>query len=253
MPRSSQAVQSAQSSQSPRFPRESRGPCARRALPLFAAPLFSALLLAATLVPLTPPAFADAAGNPPAAAAKFVEIPLDASALAQLRRGGFTLYLRHGSTDNTRPDRVPEVDLNDCSTQRPLTPEGRELSARVGDFIREARIPIGDIHVSPLCRAKESAMAAFPGQSLLIDKNLIYTANLTDAQKAPIIANTRRLLAAAVAPGSNRLLVAHAPNLMDLIGYFPKEATLVVFRPRNDGGFDYVGSIPPGLWPALLR
>lgn len=223
-----------------------------RLLPRLFLFLAGAMLAGIVALPAAP-ALADAAGNPPAAAARFVEIPLDASALAQLRRGGFTLYLRHGTTDNTRADRVPEVDLKDCSTQRPLTPEGRELSAHVGEHIREARIPIGDIHVSPLCRARESATAAFPGQSLLIDKNLIYTANLTDAQKLPIIANTRRLLSAAVAPGSNRLLVGHAPNLMDLIGYFPREGTLVVFRPKQAAGFDYVGSIPPGLWDSLLH
>ena len=210
----------------------------------------AALLLAGASALL--PAFADTAGNAPAAA-KFVEIPLDAASLAQLRQGGFTLFMRHGSTDNTRADRVPEIDLKDCSTQRPLTREGRELAARVGESIREARIPIGDIHVSPLCRARESAKAAFPDQSLLIDHRLIYTANLTDAQKLPIIANTRRLLSAAVAPGSNRLVLAHAPNLMDLIGYFPREGTLVVFRPKQEAGFDYVGSIPPDHWKKLLH
>ena len=47
-------------------------------------------------------------------------------------------------------------------------------------------------------------------------------------------------------------MIAHAPNLMDLIGYFPKEATLVVFRPKGEAGFEYVASIPPDLWAVLL-
>ena len=43
----------------------------------------------------------------------------------------------------------------------------------------------------------------------------------------------------------NRLLLAHASNLMDLMGYFPKEGTLVVFRPLGDpAGFEYIASIP---------
>lgn len=53
--------------------------------------------------------------------------------------------------------------------------------------------------------------------------------------------------------GRNRLLVAHGPNLMDLMGYFPKEATLVVFRPKGQGRFGYVASILPASWPELLR
>lgn len=184
---------------------------------------------------------------------KFTEIPATRALLAQLKSGGFVLYLRHGTTDNTRPDRLPDVDLNDCSTQRPLTEEGRKLAAFVGDAMRKARIPIGEIRVSPLCRSKESADAAFPKRSYSIDKDLMYTANLTSQQKRPILDNTRRLLSAPVAPGNNRLIVAHAPNLMDLIGYFPKEGTLVIFRPRNDTGFDYIASVPPALWPDLIN
>jgi phosphohistidine phosphatase SixA len=185
---------------------------------------------------------------------KFIEVPASAELLAKVRQGGFVLYLRHGYTDNSRPDRVPTLDLDDCSTQRPLTEEGRQLARRVGESIRKARLPIGEIRASPLCRAKETAQAAFPGKAFTIDKLLMYTANLTDAQKVPIIANTRRLLAAAVAPGSNRLLVAHAPNLMDLLGYFPKEGTLVIFRPVGGrDGFVYVASIAPALWGELMR
>ncbi len=218
-----------------------------------------ALALAAGLVGLLglghgPAAQADASGLPPAQAAGFVERPADAQTLDQLRRGGFVLYLRHGATDNTRPDRAAGVDLNDCATQRPLTAEGRRMAAHVGEAVRKARIPIAEIRISPLCRVRDTAAGAFPGLPHTIDPQLMYTANLTDAEKAPIIDHTRRLLSAPVSAGSNRLLIAHAPNLMDLIGYFPKEATLVIFRPRGEKeGFDYIASIPPALWGERLR
>ena len=211
-------------------------------------------LFAGTLPPATA-ADPDKAGKAaaPVAAAKFAEVAATKETLKQLRAGGYALYLRHGYTDNTRPDRMPAVDLNDCATQRPLTEEGRRLATRIGDAMRKAQIPIAEIRISPLCRVKETTAAAFPKQAYAIDMDLMYTANLTDAQKAPIVANTRRLLSAPVARGSNRLVVAHAPNLMDLIGYFPKEGTLVVFRPGGDGSFAYIASIPPALWAELLR
>lgn len=191
-------------------------------------------------------------GLPPVGADKFKEVPATPAILAQLRKGGYASYLRHGNTDNTKADRVPAVDLNDCSTQRPLTEEGRQLEARVGEAMRKAQIPIGEFRVSPLCRARESAVAAFPKLTPTVDNDLMYVANLTDAQKAPIIANTRRLLSTPVPLGSNRLVLAHAPNLMDLIGYFPKEGTLVIFLPKGES-FDYVASIPPTLWDGLLK
>jgi phosphohistidine phosphatase SixA len=182
----------------------------------------------------------------------FPEHPISTTVLKQLRGGGYVLYMRHGSTDTTRPDRVPSVDLNDCSTQRPLTEEGRQVSAEVGKAIRKAGIPVGEVLSSPLCRAKESAFAAF-GRNFTVDNLLMYTANMTSEEKGPVIERTRALLSAPVPTGSNRVLVAHAPNLMDLMGYFPKpEGTVVVFR-HKDAGFEYLGSITPQQWPELLH
>lgn len=40
----------------------------------------------------------------------FVEVPATAATVQQLRAGGYVLYLRHGTTDNTHPDRTPVVD-----------------------------------------------------------------------------------------------------------------------------------------------
>lgn len=212
--------------------------------------------LAGCLGFLSAPAFsAETAAKiaPVATKEKFVEIPATREILNKLRDGGFVLYLRHGHTDNSRPDRVPSVDLNDCSTQRQLNEVGRQVAREVGQAMRKAQILIGEIHISPLCRVKNTALEAFPGRKYVIEGYLMYTANLTSQQKQPILSRTRALLSAPVAAGKNRLVIAHAPNLMDLIGYFPKEATLVIFRPQGGGEFAYVASIPPALWPELLH
>jgi hypothetical protein len=84
--------------------------------------------------------------------------------------------------------------------------------------------------------------------------HLRYTANMTSEEKAPLMPLTRALLTKPVQGKTNRVLVAHAPNLMDIMGYFPKpEGTVVVFRPLGDKGFEYLGSIAPQQWPALLK
>lgn len=189
-----------------------------------------------------------------AATPKFIEVPATTQLLNQLQAGGYTLYLRHGPTNNSIPDRVPAVDLKDCGTQRPLTEAGRALMAKVGQSMRQARIPIGEFRVSPLCRAKDSAAAAFPERTPEVDPLLMYVANFTANQKAPVVSHTRGLLSAPVAAGENRLLLAHAPNLMEIIGYFPKEGTLVIFRPKGDrSGFEYLASVAPDAWADLLK
>ncbi len=184
--------------------------------------------------------------------APFVEKPVTRALFNQLRSGGYVLYMRHGNTDKSHPDRAPQVDLNDCSTQRPLTAEGRELAARIGKYIREAKIPAGEVLSSPLCRAKESAEATFG--RFEIEMNLMYSSNMTDAEKIPVNKKTRELLSKPVPAITNRFIVAHAPNLMDVMGYFPKiEGTVVVFRPAGDNGFEYLGSILPDQWQALMQ
>lgn len=181
----------------------------------------------------------------------FAEKPVTRALVDQLRSGGYVLYMRHGNTDKSRPDRAPQVDLNDCNTQRPLTADGRELAARVGEYIREAKIPVGEVLSSPLCRTKESAEAAFGHFD--VETNLMYSGNMTDAEKIPVNRKTRELLSKPVPAKTNRLIVAHAPNLMDVMGYFPKsEGTVVVFRPDAKKGFEYLGSIAPEQWRGLL-
>lgn len=172
--------------------------------------------------------------------------------LKALQAGGYVLYMRHGVTDNSIPDRVPEVDLNDCSTQRPLTEEGREQFAALGKAMRAARIPTGEILSSPMCRSKQSARAAF-GPNFRVEPLLLYTANMTRVEKTPALNFLRSELTRKVPAGRNRIIVSHAPNLMDLIGYFPKEATVVVFKPAGNNGYEYLASIAIEQWPDLLR
>lgn len=183
----------------------------------------------------------------------FVEIPATHETIVQLRKGGYVLYMRHGNSDTTRPDRVPNVDLNDCSTQRPLTEEGKKVAASVGEAIRKVKIPVGEVFVSPMCRTKDTALAAF-GPNFTVLDHLQYTANLTNEEKATMMPKTRALLSKPVMEKTNRVLVAHAPNLMDIMGYFPRiEGTIVVLKPLDDKGFEYLGSIVPQQWPALFN
>ena len=182
----------------------------------------------------------------------FVEIIATQQTLSDLQKGGYVLYMRHGNTDNSRPDRAPKVDLNDCNTQRVLNDKGIQVTTAVGNNVRKANIPVGEVIASPMCRAKNSAKNAFGRFTL--DNGLMYTGTMTSAEKKPVIANTRRLVSTPVKPAdTNRFLVAHAPNMMDLMGYFPVEATLVIFKPLDNNDFEYIGSIRPQDWKNLLK
>lgn len=178
----------------------------------------------------------------------FVAKPASSALIADLRKGGYVIYMRHGTSDTTRPDRAPQVDLNDCFTQRPLTEEGRALAARIGAKLVELKIPVDDVISSPLCRAKESAAAAF-GNKVRIEEGLMYAGNMTSREKHTALVTTRELLSRPVGATGNRVIVGHAPNLADSMGYFIKpEGSIAIFRPRGIDGFEYLATITPTDW-----
>lgn len=189
--------------------------------------------------------------SPPKSA--FIEKPITKELLSNLRKGGYILYMRHGNTDNSRPDRVPTVDLNDCNTQRPLSDAGRELMKQIGVSLRQAKLPFSEILVSPFCRAKESAQLSI-GEKFEISEPLMYSVNMTSEEKKPRLEALKQIMLKPVRRGGNRLLVAHAPNMDDLIGFFVKpEGTILVFRPGSPEGYEYLASIHPDDWANLLK
>jgi phosphohistidine phosphatase SixA len=181
----------------------------------------------------------------------FVEIDATEALLDQVRQGGYVLYMRHGPTDTSKPDLAP-IDVNDCSRQRPLSELGKKLAVAVGRAVKKAAIPVGEVLASPMCRARGTAALAYGEGVYQLDELLMYTSHLTKDEKVPRVARIRELVSTPVAAGQNRVLVAHAPNLFDLMGYFPKlEATIVVFKPLGDS-YEYLGSIKPHDWLWLL-
>lgn len=182
----------------------------------------------------------------------FKDVVLATPALIeQIKQGGYVIYMRHGKTNTRIPDQVP-IDLNDCATQRPLTDEGLAEVAQIGRWFKQLGIPYSAVYASPLCRAEQTARATF-GDDVTIEINLQYTAALTTAEKQPIIAKTYELLSSPVDKGTNRVLVAHGPNLVEMMRYFPPEGSIVFYKPLADQGFEYLGTITPDHWPQLLK
>lgn len=186
----------------------------------------------------------------------FTEKWIDQAGFEEIKQGGFVLYMRHGITDNSRDDVSPIVNYQDCDAQRILSEEGKRQAVKIGMMLKKAKIPIVQILHSPLCRARETAELAFPHMLKLLQANtfLASSSNLTAMEKVPQMRGIRQLLGMPVSEHHNRLLISHAPNLYDLMGYFVKpEGTIVVFRPQGGENFVYVGSLTPRMLEQLLK
>lgn len=184
----------------------------------------------------------------------FVVRPATAEHVALLRQGGLVLYMRHGATDARFPDRIP-VNLDDCDSQRPLTEQGRVQLNMIGQYFARLNVPFDRVIASPFCRAVESAGRVFGADRVEVDVVLRYTAAMPEEEKRPAVVRTREWVSRVVGEaGLNRVVVAHGPNMAELMDYMPPEGTMIIFRPLGEqAGFEYLASIEPPHWPALLR
>jgi phosphohistidine phosphatase SixA len=188
----------------------------------------------------------------PAPAANAADKVADlSSVLGELRKGGFVIYFRHGSTDQTGPD-DEAADLMKCETQRNLSAEGREQAAQIGKAFQALRIPVGPVTTSPFCRCKDTAKLAF-GRFTVNDD--LYFAIGTDAGKTKRFTESlRRMLSTPPAKGTNAVIVSHTANLREAAGIWPKpEGVAYVFRPLPGGKFEAIAMILPEDWGKAAR
>lgn len=180
----------------------------------------------------------------------FKEIIATPTLLKQLQQGGFVIYMRHGNTDSSTIDDPNDFDLSECDTQRLLSDLGQQITKDVGQHIKQAKIPFDEVIASAMCRTQDSAKNAFGKASA--EPALMYPDGIKPEQKTLAIATTRQLISSPPSANTNRVVVAHAPNMMALLGYKPQEATLIIFKPKGNGQFEYLGSIRPQDWATLL-
>lgn len=186
------------------------------------------------------------------APSSFHAVAATAAHIQLLKQGGLVIYMRHGRTDPRFPDMIP-VNLDDCDSQRPLSDAGRQLLDQIGISFAKLQIPYRTVISSPFCRAKESAKRVF-GEHIKVDIALRYTAAMPDAEKQPAVERTLKWISKSVEEqGYNRIVVAHGPNIAEIMDYLPPESTMIIFRPLGAQGFAYIASIEPNHWPALLQ
>jgi hypothetical protein len=83
----------------------------------------------------------------------------DGDVAGLLRRGGVVAAFRHATAPGTFDP--PGFQLGDCSTQRNLSPDGREQARRMGVWFRERSLQPVRVRSSPWCRCIDSATLAF--------------------------------------------------------------------------------------------
>lgn len=170
--------------------------------------------------------------------------PADPSVLDSLRRGGYILYVRHG--DASIGEDLPNLDFNDCSTQRNLSETGQEQAVKFGETLRALQIPVqAPVRTSPFCRTRETAELAF-GQDKVQSEPVwlnVYRLNATmpPTEQQAILKDVDAALEVVPSPGYNEIVVAHSFPRGVGLGEVPYLGTVIV-KPKGQGqGYDVAG------------
>lgn len=175
-------------------------------------------------------------------------IPLSTAELIKLlQAGGNIIYMRHGPTDHNQKDQ-DRHKLNNCSTQRNLSPQGRKQVQNTGNTIRRLNIPIAKVSSSPYCRCKETAELAFGKFS--IEPDLHFSISKNEHESDMLGKRLHEMMINADTSSGNVVFVGHTSNLRDGMGIWPKpEGVISVFK-KNNNKIIYKGMITPNAWPA---
>ena len=163
-----------------------------------------------------------------------------AALLAELRQGGFVIYLRHAVTATTPEPAVG--DLVDCSWQRNLNDVGRHQAATVGNRLKEQGIAVVALEASPFCRTRQTAELAF-GREPKINLELLYHVTQTPEQVAAANARLKARLGERPPAGGNLVLVGHSPTMKEASAVELPEGQAAIVKPNGDGTFRVVGRL----------
>ena len=164
----------------------------------------------------------------------------------ELRKGGYTVLLRHARTDrsfNEQRDPVPTARKD----QRNLNDEGIKDAALMGVVFRKNGIQFGEIISSPMYRCIETAEYS-------VGKPTSTTMTLRTFPATP---EQAALVMKAPARGTNRLIVTHHFVIETHVpGIKPGdvgESEAAVVRHKADGKVELVGRITLNDWSVLAN
>lgn len=170
-----------------------------------------------------------------------------------LRQGGYVILMRHANSPREAPD-AKGADPENVNRERQLDEEGRTTATAMGKALRDLKIPIGVVLISPTYRALET----------------VRLARLENGRPVPELGDNGRSMQGGTAAQaawlqkrvtefpsrSNTLLVTHQPNIA---GAFPElaaglaEGESLVFGPDGKGGVRLEARVKIEEWPRLLR
>jgi len=145
-----------------------------------------------------------------------------------LQKGGQVILIRHTVTDPGAGD-PPGFRLEDCTTQRNLSEEGRAHARRIGAAFRKRQVPVARVLSSPWCRCVETAKLAFGKAEISAPlSNLFGRPENRERQ-------VREMKSLIVRTRGNLVLVSHGSTIAALTEVYLGTGEMVIATPDKTG------------------
>ena len=164
-----------------------------------------------------------------------IKADLNINLMNQLVDGGKLIFIRHayapGSGDPNN------FNLNDCSTQRNLSENGRKQAKYIGEFFETNKIKIDRVLSSEWCRCKETAKIAFKDFTTNNFLNSFYSSKYAKNKDKQL--NSLNEYVKKFKSDKNLVLVTHYVLISEVLNHAPSSGEIVV----SDKNFNIIGSI----------
>jgi len=164
-----------------------------------------------------------------------IKADLNKNLLNQLEDGGKLIFIRHayapGSGDPNN------FNLNDCSTQRNLSEDGKKQAQLIGKFFKENKIKIDKVLSSEWCRCKETAEIAFKDFSTNSFLNSFYSSKYAKNKSKQVKAlnNYVKMFKS----NKNLILVTHYVLISEILNYGPSSGEIII----SDKNFNIIANV----------
>jgi phosphohistidine phosphatase SixA len=171
-----------------------------------------------------------------------------------LKGGGYILVMRHANSPAMPPSRE-DADPENTELERQLDATGKESAHTMGAAFKSIGIPVGEVLSSPTYRARLTVqLAAFGTPKILNDLDEGAAGMAANAEKAKAdFLRTKSM--EAPRPGTNTVLVSHAPNIQAAFGTDAQgvaSGESLIFRPAA-GKATLVARVKIYEWTAMVK
>ncbi len=155
--------------------------------------------------------------------------------LKNLKNGGNLIFIRHAyAPGGGDPD---NFDINDCTTQRNLSEEGRKQAKNIGNYFKENLIPIDKVISSEWCRCKETAEIAFKKFETNNFLNSFFSKKFSKNRTKQI--NNLKKYISEWDGNKNLVFITHYVVISEALNYGPSSGEIVISNIR----FKKIGNI----------